>query len=24
MTPARMRDICVDVARRLIGYDGAR
>jgi hypothetical protein len=24
MTPARMHDICVDVARRLIGYDGAR
>jgi len=24
MTPSRMRDICVDVARRLIGYDGAR
>src|SRR5512132_2174758 len=23
MTPARMHDICLDVARRLIGYDGA-
>jgi hypothetical protein len=24
MTPSRMHDICVDVARRLIGYDEAR
>ena len=24
MTPARMHDICLDVARRLIGYDGTR
>ena len=23
MTPTRMRDICVDVAERLVGYDGA-
>ncbi len=24
MTPVRMHDICLDVARRLIGYDGTR
>jgi len=24
MTPARMHDICLDVARRLIGCDGTR